>query len=265
MITDIPSVNDNFESLEIDRNEILKQLEIFNIVLKNLNKLYNKHDLYLRSVIDKISCYSEAACIDIDKTMLDVDQKLWDYAFTKSGIERIITHKDKEDLRKKYLDNPPIYEAVKARQLIDSFQDNSKDIATRTIKKVFDEIVKSYYKTGNNWRGEKKYNNSKKIEIKFRKSCFGSWPRSWLSDSDVAFFNDLEIACSILNNDKVLEYPNRIGDKLKDNCRKSVFETENFYFICKMFKNGNTLITFKNSDLVKMLNQYGSNHNMIGI
>lgn len=258
-------IDDDFQSLEDDRNELIKLLDVYQICLRNIAKIYNKHDLYIRSVLDNTSAYSEKVELDLDKTLKNVDQKLWDYALNKSQIERVLTYQDKEKIRKEYYENPPIYTAQAARDLVAKVESNSENIMQRTLKKVFNEIVTSYYKVGNNWRGEKKFNNKKKIENKFRKSCFGSWPKTWLDDKEVAFFNDLEVVCCLVNQEKFIEYPNRIGDIIKQNCRKSNFETECKFFSLKMFKNGNVIITFKDDKTPQMLNQYGSSGNMIGI
>lgn len=257
---------DTFSSLADYRNNLEQLLEELDSVLLKVKLEFDKRNIYFSDVPKNISKYNDKRCLDIVEVMKAVDKDLWDEAITISGIERVLTYKDREDMRSEYSENPPVFDENVAREFVSRVQGSGNDIAMATVRKIFDRVTQTTFRKGNKYTQEKDYRCGRKIEKSFRMSLFyRSLPEYILPEKDCAFLNDLEVVCALVASDKRPEYPNTIGDKMKECLRKNELHIENDYFEVQLFKNGNIKIDFKSDDVLEKLNTWGSDGTRIGV
>lgn len=269
MHSDAPKINDTISSMQEVRDKIVELLESANEKLVDLRNLYVQHSLYFSDVpnnMEKTTSEGDEAVFDYAKIMVAVDQKFWERAITLSGVERVITSEEKEKLKKKYIWNEkcPEFTEVAAREMLQVIGDSTGDLAMSLVKQIFLKIVDSGYRPGGHWRKERRTPNKKRIEKTFRFGMFfGGYPERFVTDEQVAFINDVEAACALVSSSPHIEYPNRIGDKVKDGVYKNEMMIVGTYFSLRFFKNGNVVLEFSSDEVVGALNRFGAPGNVL--
>lgn len=262
IFNELPAFNDDMESLQKVRerySELLNQLQCLLDEVHQIDQQYN-------IVLDHRNFIGYQYKLDESVLMKRCDSTLWEIAFNKSQIERFITNKDKQEMRDKYHENPPKFTAQGGRDLIKKVENFSGDLMMDAVKKIYDQITQAGYYRRN--KGTYQREHVKQNESKMKKSFrirfapyrpFGSW----LMDDEVNFVNDLELACCMLTGSEKPDYPNRAGDKVKDEYRKSNDFIELKFFSMKIFKNGNAVIDLNDKSLVDLFNQHGPTSNRL--
>lgn len=252
-----PRVQDTFTSLEDDRDELKRLLGELNSVLKDIHVISEKHDMYLMSDISQSMRYFTG--LEIDNILKLADAKFWNMAMTISGIETMVTMTEKENLRTKLLENPIVFTANTAREMIDKVLNSQGDITKMTLRKVFDTVTGLRFRPGHIRDTRLTRNpNKRRIEKVFRYSWMGSLPSYFLEDKHFSLFTDLEMACAIVNNRTTPKYPKRIMDEMRDGFRKGEQCFQNEWFKIRVFKNGNTLVEIFDQGTVDRLNSWGA-------
>ena len=196
-----------------------------------------------------------------------LDNSLWLFAVEKLNLTKAMTGKAADEfLARMEKEKAPFCE-VQILGLIQNAEKIFRDSSLNTVREVFRQLIGAEYRSGNDWRIEKKRDNLQKVERVFRVGWSDlriSWSGRGLSTDSMratngAFhFNDLLTACRLIEGQGFTDYSNNVdahcragGDSLVVDCG---------YFRAQAYKNGNVKVNWNDDaiDVLDRLNAIGS-------
>lgn len=193
--------------------------------------------------------YNAGPALSIANTMKEIDRRLWQHAFDKTGLNQFMDAKARRAFQNSLEKEPPPFTMETARSTLMDTAAAAPSMFKRSVVEFFQGLSKQY-----------RTNTNEPFKVGKRAVCT-YMTSHWHGYCEVNYgtysngsaqLNDLDRVFKVL--DEKQHHPRELENKINEAWKKGeIYEDD--YFQVKGFKNGNAHILFKRADLLEKANR----------
>lgn len=147
-------LNESATDLEQRRDQLVEMVSDLERVLKDTARLCEQVGVSFYSLEKAISWYSSAPQVN-DSFLREADAHFWKSVVDTSGICKILPCANTSKLQKEIAADPPPFKAITANEMMKKLKSSSGASAMMAVRKIFNQLVTSNFRKGNNWHSAK--------------------------------------------------------------------------------------------------------------